>query len=202
MLVADDTAVAPIPRDAVPRDIVFDVYREGSEFGEHAIRFERTQNGALIVNVEVELTAGLGPLTVFRYEHRAEEVWREGELVRLTASTLKDGERRHVDIERVDGDMLASAGKPIPELLPSSHWRGYDPAMQTVLSTETGQPMPVTVEDLGMDVVETASGPVRARHIRVTGTLPMDLWYDASGRWVGCAFEARGHFIEYVLRSR
>lgn len=193
---AADAAAPP-----VPRDIVFDVYRNGTEFGEHAVRFDRAGNGSLIVDIDVELQAGFGPLTLFRYEHRAEEVWRDGELVRLTASTLKDGERKQVDVERLDENTLTSSGDPIPELPPSSHWRGYDPATHLILNTETGDPMDVVVEDLGMDTVETAAGPVEARHVRVTGTLTMDLWYDGSGRWIGCTFQARGHTIDYVLRN-
>ena len=55
---------------------------------------------------------------------------------------------------------------------------------------------------MGSDWVETASGAlIEARHVRMTGTLTVDLWYDASGRWVGCAFSARGQDIRYVLRD-
>jgi hypothetical protein len=53
-----------------------------------------------------------------------------------------------------------------------------------------------------MDRVEAASGArIDARHVRMTGTLTVDLWYDASGRWVGCVFTARGQEIRYVLRD-
>jgi hypothetical protein len=52
-----------------------------------------------------------------------------------------------------------------------------------------------------METIETASGTVDARRIRMSGTLTVDLWYDADGRWVGCEFEARGQSIRYVLRD-
>lgn len=173
------------------RDIVFDVYRNGSAFGEHAVSFDEDADGTLRVRTDIELRAGLGPITVFHYEHDAVEVWRDGELVSLSAQTVKDGERERV----------ALSGAELPELPPSSHWRGYDPEVSTILNTETGEPMSVHVSDLGLETIETESGPVEARRIRMAGTLTVDLWYDRDGRWVGCEFEARGQSIRYVLRD-
>lgn len=185
----------------IPRDIVFDVYRNGSEFGRHAVRFGRDEVGDLVVDVDIALRAGIGPITVFRYRHEAEEVWSDGQLQQLTASTLKDGERTAVDIRREDGVLSGVEADGFAGLAPSSHWRGYDVAADTILNTETGQAMDVEIADLGWSRVETASGPVRARHLRMAGTLTVDLWYDETGRWVGCAFEARGQSIRYVLRD-
>ncbi|MED5550434.1 MAG: DUF6134 family protein [Pseudomonadota bacterium] len=176
-----------------PADIVFDVLRNGQDFGRHEVRFDAGQDGALLVDIDIELRAGLGPITVFRYEHSSEEVWRDGQLVSLEAETLKDGDRVAVDVERGDTGLI--------DLMPSSHWLGYDPAERRILNTETGEPMPVEIEDLGVETIETASGMIEARHIRMTGTLTVDLWYDAQGRWVGCAFEARGQSIRYVLQD-
>ncbi|GLK52207.1 DUF6134 family protein [Maricaulis virginensis] len=183
---------APVPAEP-PADIVFDVLRNGQAFGRHEVRFDEGEAGELLVDIDIELRAGLGPITVFRYEHAAEEVWRDGQLVSLEAETLKDGDRIAVDVERGDTGLI--------DLMPSSHWLGYDPAERRILNTETGEAMPVEIEDLGLETVETASGEIEARRIRMTGTLTVDLWYDAEGRWVGCAFEARGQSIRYVLQD-
>lgn len=191
---------APLPSEP-PDDIVFDVYRNDTEFGHHAVRFGETPSGALRVDVDIELTAGFGPVTVFRYEHEAEEVWQDGRLVELTAATLKDGDWTRIDVEP-DTDATPDAqDAALAALMPSSHWRGYSPATGTILNTETGEPMAVEIEDLGMERIATETGEVEARHIRMTGTLQVDLWYDEAGRWVGCRFEARGQSIRYVLQD-
>ena len=191
---------APVPSEP-PADIVFDVYRNDSRFGEHAVRFDETAAGDLRVEIDIELEAGFGPITVFRYEHEAEEIWNDGRLARLEAATLKDGDWNRVQVERAGPDTLLSGTAELAYLLPSSHWRGYGADTDEILNTETGDPMSVEIEDLGMETVETAAGPVQARHIRMSGTLTVDLWYDADGRWVGCEFEARGQTIRYVLRD-
>ncbi len=175
----------------VPDDIVFDVYRNGSPFGEHVVRFQELGDGRLEVDVDVELRAGLGPITLFRYRHDSREVWENGELVRLATETFNDGQEMDVSLE----------GDAIPPLVLSSHWRGYQPGLDQVLNTETGEPMDVVIEDLGLDTIETPQGPIPARRIRLAGTLTADLWYDEAGRWVGCQFEARGQTIRYVLRG-
>ena len=191
---------APVPAEP-PADIVFDVYRNGTPFGEHAVRFEETGAGDLRVEIDIELKAGFGPITVFRYEHEAEEIWSDGALVRLEAATLKDGDWNRVEVERAGPDTLVSGGAEMAYLAPSSHWRGYAADTARILNTETGDPMSVQIEDLGMDTIETGAGTVEARHIRMSGTLTVDLWYNADGRWVGCEFEARGQTIRYVLRD-
>jgi len=184
-----------------PQDVVFDVYRNGSPFGEHAVRFERAPGGRLEVDINIALRVGFGPLTVFRYEHASEEVWVDGELVQLEASTLKDGGRERYRLQRRADGRLERAGEVIEALPPSSHWSGYAAGLAVVLNTETGEPMDVVIEELGMDAVETATGWVSARRVRMSGSVTVDLWYDEADRWVGCAFSIRGQDIVYRLRN-
>jgi len=191
---------APVPAEP-PADIVFDVYRNDTPFGEHAVRFQETEAGDLRVEIDIELEAGFGPVTVFRYEHEAEEIWNDGALARLEAATFKDGDWNRVEVERTGPEMMVSGSAEMAYLPPSSHWRGYSADTARILNTETGDPMPVEIEDLGMDRIETGAGTIEAQHIRMSGTLTVDLWYDADGRWVGCEFEARGQTIRYVLRD-
>ena len=183
-------------RAETPRDLAFDVYRNGSAFGEHVVRFDDRADGSLQVMVDIALRVGFGPLTVFRYEHEAEEIWVDEDLVSLSASTLKDGERVRVRLTRGD-----PRNEALVDLIPSSHWSGYPPGLPAVLNTETGEPMPVEIEELGIETIRTQAGQIEARRIRMTGSVVVDLWYDLDGRWVGCAFSVRGQDIEYRLRD-
>lgn len=200
LLVLASGLPAPVP-SRPPADIVFDVYRNDTAFGHHIVRFDEAPSGGLAVDIDIELTASFGPVTVFRYEHEAEEIWRNGRLETLNAATFKNGEWDRIDVDRVDRRTLKIDDGEIGALPPSSHWRGYGVGTGAILNTETGAPMSVEIEDLGVERIETATGWVEARRIRMTGTLQVDLWYDDTGRWVGCAFEARGQTIRYVLRD-
>lgn len=176
-----------------PADIRFEVYRNNSRMGEHAVAFSRTEAGDLRVDVDIDLAVRLGPIPVFRYQHDATEFWRDGELVAIQAATFSDGEW-----SRWQAGLNATGGVALSDLPPSSHWTRYDPTTAAILNTETGEPMAVEIVSLGVEEFPTATGQVEAERIRMTGTLTVDLWYDAEGNWVGCEFEARGQRIRYV----
>ena len=113
-------------RPADGDEIRFDVLRQGKPFGHHTVSFSRKGDGELDVAVDVELRAGLGPLTLFRYELESSEHWRDGELIEVTGEVKEDGERESMQAER-EGDQLhvegdAFTGEVPGSLLPASHW--------------------------------------------------------------------------------
>lgn len=198
----------PTPADG--ERIVFDVYRKGDvEFGTHEVAFER-EGGDVIARSTIRLRAGFGPITAFRYEHDATERWNEGRLLQLTSRTLKDGDTYEVEARYEDG-MISVEGEdpddgPISQTLPgdilsSSHWHGYPVDMREMLNTEHGTVMDTTLEDLGMTQIEGDGGMIDVRHIRLSSSLVVNLYYDENGRWAGCEFDARGQNVRYVRRA-
>jgi len=157
---------APVPSALAAADlaagpgetIIFDVFRgRNTPFGTHEVRF--TEDGAaLIAEVTVRLRAGLGPVTVFRYEHDSTERWEDGRLVAFDGRTLK---------ERANGSGLEVTGRdpegaPVEaamdaDILPSSHWHRYPPGEDQVLNTEHGTLMETNVEFLGEEEIEASS---------------------------------------------
>lgn len=203
---AGATDLAAIPSSGA---IEFDVYRGDNHFGTHILRFEQ-EGDVMRVVADVDLHVRIGPLTVFRYEHDSTETYLNGQLTRLEAETLKDGERLIVDLRRsgpvftgrgtdTEGNALEIA---LPaSLLPSSHWRGYSPDQQVILNTETGEEMPVTISDMGTQTLTIDGRAVDTTHIRIEGSLTLDLWYGPDGEWLRCQFSARGQDITYVRRN-
>lgn len=203
---ASDPAPQPEPGDR----IVFDVYRNGgTPFGTHTVEFSEDQ-GDLIASVSIRLRAGLGPITVFRYEHDSTERWRDGRLVSKRGRTLKDGETYTVSASLEGGALRVAGVSPEgdatlerldPAILPSSHWHGYPEGMPAMMNTEHGNVMETEVEYLGLGQIEADGRTIAAHHYRLSSSLVVDLWYDDEGRWAGCAFEARGQQVRYVRRS-
>ena len=198
----------PMPADG--EQIVFDVYRKGDiEFGTHEVSFERDGQD-VIARAVIRLRAGFGPITAFRYEHDATERWNDGQLLQLTSRTLKDGEVYEVEARYEDGLISVDGEDPeqgpvsltaSPDILSSSHWHGYPADMSEMLNTEHGTVMQTTVEDLGMTEIEGDGGTIPVRHIRLSSSLVVDLYYDENGRWAGCEFDARGQTVRYVRRA-
>src|SRR3546814_2411116 len=70
---------------AAEEPMVFDVLRDGSKIGEHRVLFER-EDGILKVSVETDMSVTFVFLTVFSYEHKRIERWRDRKSTRLNSS--------------------------------------------------------------------------------------------------------------------
>lgn len=187
-----------------PGRIEFEVLRNGQPFGRHVVSVSGTGDELRAQN-QVVLRAGVGPVTVFRYEQSCAEIWRGGVLVGLDCVTLKEGRRTQVRAELREGRLrVAGAGEarffPLGAF-PTTWWTRPPRNADTLLDTETGAAMPVRVTRLGRETIEVGGQRVAADRIRVQGSLAVDLWYDTEGRWIGCAFTARGQEITYRLTS-
>lgn len=191
----------PAPGD----QIRFDVLRKGNEFGTHTVRFERGEDGGLIVDIDVDLRAGFGPITLFRYELDAREVWKDGRLVALAGRVNDDGTKEEVEAVRngdglkVDGDGFQ--GVIDGQVIPASHWNIAAMGEDALLSTENGEMLPVEITRQGRETLIIGGRDVEAERYLMDGDIDVTLWYDDAGRWLKLAFEARGQEIEYVLQE-
>lgn len=190
------------PKDGDKLD--FDITRNGGAFGRHVVTFRR-EGDRLHVSTDVQLKAGIGPLTLFDYRLASTESYDDGQLVSVGARTLNGGKWHSMTAQavanglQIEGEKFKGVAMGI--VSPSSHWNIAEMKQAVMLSLETGQPMKMQVADLGVETVKTASGVVSARRFRVTSDIVADFWYDLSDRWVKCAFTTQGNRIEYTLRD-
>ncbi|MFN3312953.1 MAG: DUF6134 family protein, partial [Hyphomonas sp.] len=141
-----DNAPAPVKENgwapSAGDEIRFNVLRQGNAFGSHVVRFEEA-DGGLVVKTDVSLRAGLGPITVFRYELNAQETWQNGELVAVTGRVNDDGKRGSVSASRQGGvltvDGTAFKGEAPESAVPASHWNYAQTKTSQLLSTEDGE---------------------------------------------------------------
>jgi hypothetical protein len=201
LVVAAPAASASSP---APGRVEFEVTRNGQPFGRHVVTV--TGSGeTLRSHSSVWLRAGVGPLTVFRYEQTCAETWTGERLAAIECSTLKDGRRLEIRGAVRGGRVVvagASGEQAFPSaVLPTSWWRRPTSGVVSLLDTETGAPMTVTVTEHGSETINVGGRAIRADRIRVQGEIAVDLWYDDQGRWIGCRFTARGQTIEYRVTA-
>lgn len=202
-------ADTPEAESGIAEDIVFEVYRQGdTPFGQHVVRFGN-QGEDIVATNEIRLRAGLGPITVFRYEHDSTERWRGDQLLAMDGRTLKDGEEYTVavrslgeafEIEGIDPEGMTFIAESTHALL-SSHWRGYQAGTVELINTEHGTFMDAQVTYLGQTEIEGDGTMIEVDHYRLVSSLTVDLYYDRDGRWAGCEFDARGQSVRYVRQA-
>ena len=192
----------PDPLKLYGGDIVFSVWRSGSEIGQHRVTFAR-DNDALTIRSTLDLTVKLLGITVYTYKYQSNELWRDGMLVGLDATQDDNGTPSTVKAERSGGklDVTGPAGHETVtgSILPSTHWNPQTIEASRLINTLDGKIDTVKLVPEGVESVSVGSGTVQATHYRYTGDIQAESWYDAAGHWVKLRFPGKdGTFIDYV----
>ncbi|WP_340116652.1 DUF6134 family protein [Pelagibius sp. 7325] len=183
----------------------FDVLRHDAVIGDHVFTFSRgtasrdtapRDAGDFVVEVAIDITVGFLGVTLFRFTHRAEEIWRGGLLQALTSETDDDGTLWQVRYER-QGDNLRGSVNGAPaegpgDILPASLWHPDTPRATRLLDTVDGGIKPVAAVVLA---------PPPAGHFRLTGGIEREVWTDAACGLTRVVFPARdGSLITLARR--
>lgn len=181
----------------------FKVIRGGDAIGTHTI-VARHDGQDLVLDIAVAIKVKIAFVTAYRYEQTRREVWREGRLVAFESDTNDDGDKAKIS-GKLDGDMLVVSGpggttKVRADIIPNSWWNPELPKQSELLSTLDGKILKVGVQDAGEETVDTAKGPVKARHYILSGEVERDVWYDAQGRWVHMRTGHGGTPVDWVLQ--
>lgn len=172
----------------------FLVLRHGNVIGEHLFTFSR-RNGDFVVEVAIDIAVDLLGVTLFRFTHRAEEVWRDGWLHSLVSATDDDGTLWRLESERRDGALRGTVNDVGFDVsgfvIPASLWHRDTPKTQVLFGTIDGRVKVVKSEALGEEPVTAGGRQVQARHWRLTGQLERDVWYGPDCGIARVTFPAR-----------
>jgi len=195
LLPAPVGAAVPVPQGfPTSGTVAYDVWREGSAIGTHTVEF-RHDGDKLIVHTRIRIKVMLLFLTLYRFEHDAEEDWVDGKLVRYTAKTDDNGTPRDVLLERVGQELKGNCnGDPLQlpgDMIPGSLWNPATIDQKRLIEPTIGQIRTVTVIDRGLEPVKAGSRTVQAHHYSLTGQLLREVWYGADGGVVQAVFLAK-----------
>ncbi len=172
----------------------FLVLRHGNVIGEHLFTFSR-RNGDFVVEVAIDIAVDLLGVTLFRFTHRAEEVWRDGWLHSLVSATDDDGTLWRLESERRDGALRGKVNDVAFDVsgfvIPASLWHRDTPKTQALFGTIDGRVKVVHSEALGEEPVTAGGAQLQARHYRLTGQLERDVWYGPDCGIARVTFPAR-----------
>lgn len=190
---------------AVPAtgELSFTVMREGDDIGTHRLKF-RTDDRGLAVDIQTDIAVKVFGVALYRFEHEGHEIWRENHLVSIVSETNDDGTPHHLNATATEGALMVDGDARQESerlaIIPASLWNNELVSQTELLNTLDGSNMPVTILEIGPEVVEAWGRNVSATHYSVTGKLNRELWYDADGILVQVKFGgADGSEITYIL---
>jgi len=186
--------------------ISFNVLRNGSKVGEHRVSFEYQSSGALIVNVDFNLTVTLLGLPVYRYAYESGSQWCANHLVSLWARQNDDGNKSEVNADSKGKGMAIMGPRGVfrteDRLFPTNHWNAGVLSQTQVLNTLSGEVSKVSIRPTQRELIEAEGRSIPAMGYRYTGDIETSVWYDDLGRWVKMRFTAEdGSIIDYRCTS-
>jgi len=167
----------------------FQVYLDDKPIGEHTFRISENGETRRITS-GASFDVDFLFFNAYRYRHSSNEVFRDGclqeirattddngELYRVTGSAIEKGFRvEHQDgVEQADGCLMTFA-----------YWDPDFLSQKRLLNAQTGEVEGVSVRRIGRDDVDISSRKVSAtRYALRTDKLTIDLWYNDTLGWVG-----------------
>lgn len=204
--------LAPPARAQMPDDdkITFRILRDGQPFGMHKLAFSENQQGQTVVDITIDMSFSIGPVTLFRYHHENQEIWDGDKIISMTSETNDDG--KLYDVSAIwDKDKLSVDAKKVkkgtetnddydaaPDIYTTSYWNSVTLKGTQILNTQKGKIEDISVTDKGIEDIETASGMIPARRYDIEARVPITIWYDtANNKWAGLKFNVRNSEITY-----
>ncbi len=184
-------------------DYEYTVLRDGDPIGTYRVTVSPGEGG-LEVQATSDLAITFGPLTLYRFEHRREEIWRDGQLERMVARTDKNGDLYEISITKGENGYTRVINGREETFDPSTKvlalWHQDLFSYNSFLSPMEDLTYEISVDYVGEQEIELMKGKITASHYRMTGDTERDLYYDADGNIMKVGLlDHRGALIEYVL---
>jgi len=167
----------------------FQVYLDDKPIGEHSFRISEN-GGTQRISSSASFDVDFLFVNAYRYRHSSSEVFRDGCLQEIRATTDDNGKRYRVEgsalgkgfrVEHQDGGEQADGC-----LMTFAYWDPDFLGQTRLLNAQTGDIEGVSVRQKGRDDVAIGDRTVSAtRYALRTDKLTIDLWYNDALGWVG-----------------
>ncbi len=188
------------------------VFIDDREMGLHTFRFDDA-DGTLRVRSEAAFQVRVLFVTLFNYEHEANERWRGGCLVGLESKTVENGNRFEVASRSSDTGLELTTREGSHKVTSDCPWSFayWTPNLrerQLLVNPQDGAALQVDFEDLGPRSLKVGRSEldVRAWKLRGRDVTPgredaaevlITIYYDAEDRWAGLDSDVDGRTLRY-----
>jgi hypothetical protein len=186
---------------AAPGRTDFEILMNGRPIGHHIVTVTEAA-GITTARISIDMAGRVGPIG-FTYSHRCEEQWRGSQLLQLECTDRENRSTKTLS-GALDGASFVVNGSGFrgnapASILPTSWWRFSTVRQSRIMNSRDGKLTSISASRVGPEMVATAAGPVQATHFRIRGPANTELFYDASGRWVGNTFRLAGQNFVYKM---
>ncbi len=166
----------------------FKVYLDEQEIGEHTFKVA-SYNNKTHVTVNAEFDVYFLFINAYSYRHTNYEVWDGQCLQSVRSKTSNNGDELYVQAEYVSDNFYIKTptGQHSTEgcIKTFAYWDPTFLSSQHLLNSQTGEITPVTVENLGEEMIMVRRKLTPTTHYRLTtDDFIIDLWYSKNNEWL------------------
>ena len=169
----------------------YSITRNGDQIGSHAIEINRA-GPETSVSISTDLTVKVLFITAYHFQHAASERWVNGRLVAFNSTTDNNGTLHKLSAAmKSSGLEMDADGKAVhldQNIMPGSLWNAELLKRTTMLDTQEGEVLPLSVVDAGVEELMIRNQPVKARHYTLKSKWSQEVWYDDRQRLVQAKF--------------
>lgn len=175
---------------AAAEQLRFQVYLDDRPIGEHSFRIAGSGDTTRVTS-RASFDVDFLFINAYRYRHTSNEVFRNGCLATIDASTDDNGKRFDVSGEAVGDAFRIQAnddtGRASGCVKTFAYWDQDFLEKRRLLNPQTGDLESVRVQPKGRDTIAVENGrEVSAQRFALqTDELTIDLWYNDDLGWVG-----------------
>ncbi len=161
----------------------FQVYLDDKPIGEHNFRISEA-GGTKRVSSNAAFDVDFLFVNAYRYRHSSNEVFRDGCLHEIRATTDDNGKRYQVKGSVLDDGFRIQHQDGVEQadgcLMTFAYWDPDFLEEELLLNSQTGKLEGISVIEKGRDDVEVGS-----RKVSATRYLTIEVWYNDALGWVG-----------------
>jgi len=174
----------------------FRVYLDESEIGYHRFSLKQVDNRQEL-KTEASFKVKFLFFTAYQYFHVNSETWMDNCLSRIESRTITNGKNLSVSGFRApDKFHVESNGTPFDVsgcVKTFAYWNADVLNENTLLNSQTGELMPVTIESLPSETFTVLGKEINASKYRLQAEgVDLDLWYSEDRRWLGLESTVKG----------
>jgi Domain of unknown function (DUF6134) len=158
------------------------------------------------VKSELHIAVRLLGIVFFRQDAERTELWRGQKLVRFDGVTTTDGKRLPVHGEARDGGFVITTPTGTvtapASVHPSNPWSPMVLDTRYMMSTRTGQVLPVHVSGGEVEPVALSGVTLRLHQYEVVSDKHQFVWLDDRGTPVAFRTNEHGKPVDFVLQGR
>ena len=181
----------------------FRVMLDDTPIGYHEVKINRVDNRK-IVHTQANFDVRILFIPVYSYEHETRELWENNCVVDIDSKTDDNGEAYFIStldseeqlaLETQDGETALDGC-----VRTFAYWDVNLLDSDRLLNTQTGEYEPVSVTDMGADLLSVDDQQIEARRFRLEARdAIVDLWYTKDMHWLALESETEsGAVLRYL----